>query len=217
MLGYIAHLYNCIFNTKNNHNIFVFDLDNTITTEHTGGRYNSKYDNYQNYINTHMINLLIGLFIYIKRRGDKIYINSRGLLVSVYDLCCDIGIDRYVDGYYCAHDNKSTTHIQKVTCSKYSINSKWGKIKTIYLNMICDHENVEKHNIYFFDDTSQNVNAARNNGFINSFIVNSNNYPDTTGEYNLITILKRCMYTIYYHSGHDVDSGETLLDNTLCI
>jgi HAD superfamily phosphatase (TIGR01681 family) len=202
MLGYIANLYNYIFNIKNNHNIFVFDLDNTITIEHTGGRYNSKYDNYKNYINEHMINNLIKLLKYIKRRGDKIYINSRGLLVSVYDLCCDIGIEKYIDGYYCAYDTKSAKHIQTVTCSKYDMDRKWEKIKTIYLNMICDYENVNKHNIYFFDDTSDNINVARNNGFINSFIVNSNNYPTTMGEYNLITILKRCMYTIYDYSEH---------------
>jgi len=216
MLGYVVSLYNYLVGRKNNHNVFVFDLDNTITIEHTGGVYDSEDNNYETYINKNMISNVTNLFACIKKNGDKIYINSRGLLVSVYDICCDIGIDTYIDGYYCAHDYRSFKHIRKFTHSKYSMHCEWGKVNTIYLNMIRDSENVDKRNIYFFDDTSQNVNAARNDGFINSFLVNSNGYPDTMGEYNLITILKRCMSNIYDYS-ENVDDGKTSLNDTLYI
>jgi len=197
MLEYIANIYNYLVGATNNHNVFVFDIDCTITNKHTGGSYSTHVDNYQDYINYNMRHSLIKLFSYIKDNGDKIYINSRGRLVSVYDLCRDIGINIYIDGYYCARDDRSSDHIIGYTCDKYNVDNSWGKIKTRYLEMICKKENINKTSIYFFDDAFENIYGARNKGFTNSFIVNSRKYPNITDEYNLVTVLKKCIMNIY--------------------
>jgi FMN phosphatase YigB (HAD superfamily) len=111
----------------------------------------------------------------------------------VYDLCRDIGIDIYIDGYYCAHDSRSSAHIKQYTCDMYSINNSWKKIKTLYLKMICERENINKSNIYFFDDLPENIYTAQHNGFTKSIRVDSHKYPDITDEYNLVEVLKNIL------------------------
>lgn len=200
MLKYMADIYNYVVGTTNTHNVFVFDMDCTITNKHTNGVYDSLFDNYRDYINYDMQHSLKKLFSHIKKSGDKIYINSQGRLVSVYNLCKDIGINIYIDGYYCARDDRSSAHVIGHTCSQYSANGSWKRIKTRYLKMICEKENINETNIYFFDDMYENVDTARSNGFNNSFMVNSNKHPDITNEYNLVTVLKNCIMDVYDHA-----------------
>jgi hypothetical protein len=171
---------------KSNYKVFVFDLDHTITNKHTGGHY-VKGD-YKKYITSEMLTNVRKMFMKIKLDGNMIYINSRGIAGKVYNFCVDTGLMPFITGIYAAnYDGKKYSH--KGIMAEYKMgNRKWHEIKSLYLNKIMKKENVKTENIYYFDDSERNVNFAKNIGFMNSYLVNSNEYMNVYDKYNLINV-----------------------------
>jgi HAD superfamily phosphatase (TIGR01681 family) len=171
---------------KSDYKVFVFDLDNTITNTHTGGHYEK--GTYKKFISPIMLKEVRTIFKKIKEDGGKIYINSRGIASKVYDFCNDTGLNVFVDGYYAAnYDGRHYKHGKIETEFKLD-NNIWHIIKSLYLTRIVKKENIQPDNLYYFDDTRKNINYAKNTGFINSYLVNSNKYHKVDGEYNLIKV-----------------------------
>lgn len=174
--------------------VFVFDLDNTITNRHTGGRYGN--GDFMTYITPEMKRSTRDTFKEIKRAGHKIYINSRGHLLSVHNFCKDSGLHSYIDGYYCAKDSRYTDHITDHTYSKHPMSSYWPDVKKIHLDLIANREGVEPDQIYFFDDTRSNVQTALRARYVNSHVVDSNHQPDPNEEGNLVHKLRSILKDI---------------------
>ena len=173
---------------QNKYNVYVFDLDNTITNKHTGGHYQK--GTYKRFITDEMLFGVKDVFKKIKESNGMIYINSRGIASNVYNFLSDTGLFPFITGVYAAnYDGKKYSHNGVVTEFKLEHN-RWPEIKSIYLNKIVQKEGVSKDNIYYFDDTKANIYYAKHMGFDNSYIVNSNKFPDTSDKYNLVNILQ---------------------------
>jgi hypothetical protein len=166
--------------------VYVFDLDHTITNEHTKGYYESEY---KMYITDTMLDKTKILFKYIKDNKDKIYINSRGLLSSVFAFCKDAELLEYIDGIYAAKDSK-IPHSSIHMVTKYNLSSSgWTHHKTNYLDLIRKREDVERENMYFFDDNEHIIQNALDSEYANSYQVDSNRYPLITDKYNMVCTL----------------------------
>jgi hypothetical protein len=194
LLIYFYKLYKS--ESKSEYNVFVFDLDQTITNGHTGGFY--KNDTYKQYISDEMLLNVKDMFRKIKLEKGKIYINSRGIASNVRIFCNDSGLSVFIDGIYAAtHEGHSTPEPEArpdlnpdkniPTISEYMMsNHRWDIIKSIYLMQIVAKENIDYKQLYYFDDTKKNIEYAKYKGFRNSYIVDSNKYPNPNDEYNLI-------------------------------
>lgn len=185
MLKYIVNkLYPNYY--QNKYKVYVFDLDNTITNKHTGGYYQE--GTYREYITNEMLIGVKDMFKKIKENGGMIYINSRGIASKVHRFVIDTGLFPFITGIYAAnYDGKKYSHGGIVT--EYRLDhSRWQEIKGIYLTKIMQKENIDIKNIYYFDDDKQNINFAKNIGFKNSYLVNSNEHMNITDSYNLINV-----------------------------
>jgi len=185
---------------QNQHHVYVFDLDNTITNKHTGGHYQKGTSS--TYITSKMLRGVSKLFYQMKTLGlvghpSKIYINSRGIASNVSQFLRDTGLYQYVDGIYAANYDGKQYHDEnlKITTMFQLEDSRWNHIKSLYLKEIQKKENVDFNHIYFFDDSTENISTAIHNGFKNSFVVNSNMYPKPWDKFNLCHVVNNLKIT----------------------
>ena len=166
-----------------NPKIVVFDLDLTISTRHTGGIYKKvkKEWDIKNYITSTKIDALIECIEKLKACNIKIYLCSRGELNACYWFLYDSNLLRYFDGVFGAKNLKKYPELHFLT-DRYSIESQeatkaigetnWKDEKVRIIRKISELE--RESNIYFYDDTEENIVAAREDG-IRSFLVNPEN------------------------------------------
>lgn len=201
-----------LFGQSKNKYIFVFDLDNTLTQRHSGGHYEKgtldRYMTKEQYLSVY------SLFQTIHSNGDSIYINSRGIANSIYQFLDDTALLEFVSGIYAAYssfEEQSKKKYKIPIVAKYKLvssSSKWSVFKTHYLDQIRSTEGVSKDRIYFFDDTKPNVEHAKNSGYTNSFIVNSNMYPNIYEKYNVVKVLIDVLKHVYNDDKSNVDKIE---------
>lgn len=162
--------------------IFVFDFDLTMTNISSN---NIKIDN-ANYYNIfdseEKINNLSLLLTKIYNNNCSIYINTRAVTSHVKYILnkvnFNISLIKDIKGSY--HDDMINNPLSYAELEKYNLtnniqsNVLWALKKVIYLNEIKDNENVPYEKILFFDDSRININTAKINGYINSFLIGSN-------------------------------------------
>lgn len=165
--------------------VFVFDFDLTLTSKSSDGI----VKNFSNYIDLFdsetKLEKLKFYFDKIKKSGNIIYINTRGLVSNVIHILKNVNIE--IGENKMIKEIKGSTKIvqidipfNKEELEKYNLKTisdttiLWGVKKVIYLNEIKENENVPISNIFFFDDSIININTAKVNGYTNSFLIGSN-------------------------------------------
>lgn len=162
-------------NKSTNKKIIILDFDLTITDIHTGGRIN--YDLlYWN--SSDNFNLLVKTLQKIKSFGWLIYIVSRGISSNIRKYLDKLNILNLFEDIYGAQDQD---HLSQGT-------NYWARYKTEYINQIVKINNINKTNIFFIDDTEENINYAISNGYANSILLNS---LDCVSSICLVSILEK--------------------------
>lgn len=176
--------------------IFVFDFDLTMTNISSN---NIKIDN-ANYYNIfdseEKINNLSLLLTKIYNNNCSIYINTRAVTSHVKYILnkvnFNISLIKDIKGSY--HDDMINNPLSYAELEKYNLtdniqsNVLWALKKVIYLNEIKDNEDVPYEKILFFDDSKININTAKINGYINSFLIGSNDSGLVGLDYLLIKL-----------------------------
>lgn len=136
-----------------------FDL--TLTDFHTRGNIlNNRFywENKQN------LNIIIYLLEKFRELNFGIYIVTRNIESKVEEYIKFYGFGFLINRIYGA---KNQQHMMEGT-------SAWFTYKLEYLNEISRSESIDKSKIYFYDNIIQNVKIAESNGFINSFLIDTN-------------------------------------------
>lgn len=163
---------------------FVFDFDLTLTSKSSDG-----FDYNKNFIELFDSELklykLKNLFSKIKNLGNCIYINTRALVKDVKLILKSVGIEVGLDkiikdikgSEIIEHIENPFTFNELLIYNLKQINNQkilWGIKKVVYLNKISEDEGIPKSNVLFFDDSIININTSKINGYINSFLIGSN-------------------------------------------
>jgi hypothetical protein len=164
--------------------IFVFDFDLTLTTKSSNG-INVESNFIELFDSEDKLNKLKNILLRITERGYIIYINTRALVADINYILKIVGIDVgknkiikeifgsvKVSNIYNPFTDDELDKYKIKNISSSSI--LWGIKKVTNLNLICDQESVNKNSILFFDDSIININSARINGYINSFLIGNN-------------------------------------------
>jgi hypothetical protein len=160
--------------------VFVFDFDLTLTTISSDSVY---FDS--DYIilfdNDEKLSQLKAILYKLNLKDYPIYINTRALVHDVKHIFNKVGLFEYIK------DIKGSTSFIHITIpfneqekNKYQltelddIHILWAVKKVIILNEISETEKVPSDNILFFDDNSININTAKLNGYLNSYLIGNN-------------------------------------------
>lgn len=138
--------------------ILVLDFDLTITDIHTHGdiNYNKSY-----WYSIKNLQLLIDVLEKFKSNNWKIYIVSRGIESNIIKYLEKICILNIFEDIYGA---KNISQLSEST-------QNWSKYKTKYLDIIIYKNKIDKNNLYFIDDTIENINMAKQNKYFNSILL----------------------------------------------
>lgn len=135
--------------------ILALDFDLTITDIHTQGKINQTQLYWYSSNNLNMITNCLRKF---KNLGWKIYIVSRGIKEDIIQYLTKLNIIELFDNIYGA---KNFAHLaENALC--------WSRYKTEYLDIIISINNTKKENLYFIDDTEENITYAKSSGYSNS-------------------------------------------------
>ncbi|MCP3659713.1 MAG: hypothetical protein GY830_05075 [Bacteroidetes bacterium] len=166
-----------------NNKAFVFDFDLTLTMEHTGG-YPDDHDLDYIFANENNISKIKTMFKKIKQKGYNIYINSRGVKREIENKLKKAKLLKYISKVYGAREREDVSNplfLRKVWEGKTQ-NEKpteqWALIKTYYLDQIAK-QGFNPNNIYFFDDTSKNIEKASYK-YPNSYKIDKNHRLNQT-------------------------------------
>lgn len=182
-----SNIFNDLLQTNFNNNYpfaFVYDFDLTLTLKSADG---FKYDN--NFIelfdSENQLERLKDFLYKIKELGNTNYINTRALIKDVNYILNSVGLE--IGTHKLIKQIKGSETIENIDnpftgdeLLKYNLNNinnpkiLWGVKKVIYLNEISNIENIPKTNVLFFDDSSVNINTAKVNGYVNSYLIGSN-------------------------------------------
>jgi hypothetical protein len=170
---------------KSNTNcVFVFDFDLTLTLKSAEGfEYNKNFIDL--FESEDKLNKLKNYLNKIKSYGNIIYINTGALVKDVKLILKNVGIDVGNDkvikdikgAEIIEHRNKPFTNGELLSYNLDKIDNPkvlWGVKKVVHLNQISEIENIPKSNILFFDDSNININTSKLNGYVNSFLIGSN-------------------------------------------
>lgn len=161
--------------------IFVFDFDLTLTNKTSDGTIkNTSY--YIQLFGSEM--KLLKLKEYLKKiinHGYIIYINTRALIRDIDNILKNVELDSMIK------EIKGSKNIENISLpfnnieleqydliNIYNNDILWAVKKVIFLNEIMMQESVTQDNILFFDDSIININTAKLNGYINSFLIGMN-------------------------------------------
>lgn len=132
----------------------VYDFDLTLTSIHTGGTPCINVD----YFGENRLRRIRELFQ--SQQGKyHIYVNTRGLRDKVSDYLQSRGLLRYVTGVYGAD---SIGELSK---------NNWPLRKVCILDTIRRQHALPKDQVYFYDDTPENIEMARTQGYVNSYLI----------------------------------------------
>ncbi len=147
------------------------DFDLTMTDIHSNGKISLK-NFYWKDLKTH--NTIVYLLEKFKNLNWGIYVVTRNIQSDVKKYLDTYGFSNIIDDIYGA---KNLSHM-------YDGTRQWACYKTEFLNEISCRESLPKSNIYFFDDTQENILVAKSNGFVNSKIINltNNNNNESNSE-----------------------------------
>jgi FMN phosphatase YigB (HAD superfamily) len=146
-------------NKINEKKILILDFDLTITDIHTNGRIN---DNMLYWNSLDNFNLIVKTLIKIKKSNNcKIYIVSRGIESDIKNYLKKLNIIELFDNIYGAYD--------KIHLSEPS--HLWAKYKVEYITEIKKINNCEFENIFYIDDTQENIEHAISLGYSNSILL----------------------------------------------
>ncbi len=165
--------------------IFVFDFDLTLTSKSSDGITKTKNNYIELFDSKNKIDKLKYYLNKIVESGNLIYVNTRALSSDVAHILknvnIEVGDDKLVKGI---KGSIRKEQILNPFCfaelEKYGLHGVtdgsvlWGVKKVIALNQIKDEENVQISNVFFFDDSVININTAKVNGYVNSFLIGSN-------------------------------------------
>lgn len=160
--------------------IFVFDFDMTLTTMSSNGiDINSNYTIL--FGSNEKLLMLKKLFEKITSINNIIYINTRAIVSNINIILKNVGIDNLVKKIFGSKNveniNNPFTKLELENYNLKNINNSdilWAIKKVLFLNEIKEIENICESNILFFDDIPLNINTAKLNGYINSFLIGSN-------------------------------------------
>lgn len=144
-----------INNYNSNNKILVLDFDLTITDIHTKGRI---IQNKSYWYSKDNLNLLVNCLKKFKNLGWIIYIVSRGIKDDIKQYLTNLNIIELFD------DILGSNSIKQVRENSFT----WAKYKTQYLDNIITINNGDKNNLYFIDDTQENITFAKSSGYYNS-------------------------------------------------
>lgn len=163
------------------HRVLVFDFDQTLITAHSGGD-PSRLAGSDPFLGQR--EELKATLRVLKSAGAKLYISSRGLGREIADFVAKMLFPIPVYGAADAAEispwedaSQSTRH--------------WARRKVEFLNQIAMTERVPKDCVFFFDDTEENVQAALDNGFRYSFLVNRGDRDGLVSTAHVIQILQQ--------------------------
>ena len=166
-----------------------FDVDGTLIIGHTRGVYGDKTKGYtgknesHSFITPDRLDKIKKDLEELISNGYTLFINSRGNFKSVDLLLHHLNLLQYFDKnlvQYFGINNILTAKMPGDICSFYGIkksyeiaNTEWDKIKTYFMNMVVTKYNLDKNDVWFFDDTETNIEYAKAQGYLNSFVVNN--------------------------------------------
>jgi FMN phosphatase YigB (HAD superfamily) len=104
------------------------------------------------------LNQLANCLCKFKNSGWKIYIMSRGIEEDIVKYLTKLNIIELFDDIYGA---KNFSHLGENALSL-------SRYKTEYLDIIISINNTKKENLYFIDDTEENIIFAKSSGYSNS-------------------------------------------------
>jgi hypothetical protein len=167
-------------NTIDTKFIFVFDFDLTLTCISSDGiNVNSNY--IMLFESEKKLLRLINFFNQIISSNSSIYINTRAHVSDINIILKKVGLDKMVKKIFGSKNieniNIPFTNLELENYNLENINNNdilWAVKKVLFLNEIKEIENVTDDNILFFDDSVMNINTAKLNGYVNSFLIGSN-------------------------------------------
>lgn len=135
--------------------ILALDFDLTITDIHTRGHIKQTQLYWHSSDNLYLLTNCLCKF---KNSGWLIYIVSRGIKEDIVQYLTKLNIIELFDGIYGA---SNYTHFAENAIT-------WSRYKTEYLDIIISINNTKKENLYFIDDTEENIIYAKSSGYSNS-------------------------------------------------
>ena len=138
--------------------ILILDFDLTITDIHTCGRINNTFLYWYSVEN---LNLLIKTLSKFKKLNWLIYIVTRGITTDIKNYLTKINIFNIFNDIYGATDY---AHLSESTFI-------WSKYKKIFIDNIMKLNQVEKRDIFYIDDTEENISYAISNDYHNSILL----------------------------------------------
>lgn len=167
-------------NTIESKFIFVFDFDLTLTCISSDG-INMNSDYIMLFESEKKLIKLINFFNQIINSNNSIYINTRAHVSDINIILRKVGLDKMVKKIFGSKNieniNIPFTNLELENYNLENINNidiLWAIKKVLFLNEIKEIENVTDDNILFFDDSVMNINTAKLNGYVNSFLIGSN-------------------------------------------
>ncbi len=143
----------------NQKKILILDFDLTLTDIHTGGRINSDklyWNSIENF------DLVTKKLEKIKKSGYwDIYIVSRGIELDIKNYLSKLNIIELFNDVFGASD---ITHLSKPTHI-------WAKYKVEYIRKIANINDCKSENIYYIDDTIENIRESQKSGYVNSILL----------------------------------------------
>jgi hypothetical protein len=185
-------------NNKKMSTIFVFDFDQTLIMGHTGGlpTMGCEYET-----DNSLIIKLCNMLKLLQDKNISIYINTRGVIKEVTDYLrfrfqlVKENFDTLIQGIFGADNEEQISnpylstlefwYANNIVCSKLE-NAKlqdastrvWAYQKTNFLIKIAEQQQIPKEYVYFFYDSSINIEYAKTCGFVNSFVIRDDSLVD---------------------------------------
>ena len=161
--------------------IFVFDFDLTLTNKTSDGIIKDMIDYIELFGSEAKLLKLKEYFKMITNNGHNIYINTRALTRDISNILKNVELESMITEI---KGSKNTDNINipfnMLELEQYNLNNidnndmLWAIKKVIHMNDIMIQEKIGYNNILFFDDSLLNINTAKLNGYINSFLIGMN-------------------------------------------
>ncbi|MBA42617.1 MAG: hypothetical protein CMF62_01280 [Magnetococcales bacterium] len=137
--------------------IICFDFDKTLTSVHSKGSPSLDVNYFTNLDKLKKV-------LDVLSKSHKLYIVTRGIEEIVKKYLEKVELLEYFIEIYGAIDRE---HLSRLD---------WPQQKVQYLDKIMELEKCKKSDMYFFDDTEENIFEAIKNSYINSYVVKKNGY-----------------------------------------
>ena len=165
--------------------IFVFDFDLTLTNHSSNGINKEDASYIELFDSQDKLDKLKFYLTKITNSNNYNYVNTRGLISDINYILNSVGIE--VGENKLIKDIKGSNNLEIIESPfteseliAYNLNNVanteilWSIKKVLFLNEIKKFENSPLANIFFFDDSIININTAKMNGYMNSFLIGSN-------------------------------------------